>query len=612
MDGIDAHTEEKFYSRSPGGILETVAITSTEPLSDSEAVCVVDATTLRIRDANKRFLSLMGISLDNETTLLDHVLDAGALLGATRAALESRNRSVVVKTHLSSRVGISFTADVMLQSETPRSGDRVVLTLKNIGSSDQTEDTLRERIASAVAHQRVIAELAKQDAPFETRVQSICRATAQTLHIDRVSFWRLHASPERLVCEQAYADGLWSSGEILVAGTHPHFFDALRSGRLISASNALTDHRTTDLTESYLLPASIGALMGVPVYSGGRLAGLVSHEHTRGTRDWTLEDQYFGLFAAQMLSLAMESREREALEVQIRDTEQRFRHIVDATPIPMWVVSFPDSLCLYANHAAGVLAGAPVEQLMNTRGFDLYERQEDRREVMRILSEKGAVRGHEVRFRRADSTTFWGLLSLQPVMYGSRSALIAGVVDVTTRKAMEESLRHIALHDSLTGLANRVMFLDALRREIGRLARNPSRRFSVCFIDLDGFKEVNDNFGHDAGDAVLRRVAEKLTDSVRPQDVASRFGGDEFAVLLTDLETEDDSRLATERLLVALRDLPPIAGVENLCSASIGVAMSSPSCTDAEQYIAVADAAMYKAKRAGKNRAVFERLSGRS
>ena len=172
--------------------------------------------------------------------------------------------------------------------------------------------------------------------------------------------------------------------------------------------------------------------------------------------------------------------------------------------------------------------------------------------------------------------------------------------DVSERKAFEAELAHQAFHDPVTGLANRAMFAEQVRQALAR-ARRDGRTPAVIFLDLDDFKTVNDSLGHAAGDEVLVEFARRLDDSVRGADVAARFGGDEFAILLEDVAESQSAADAAQRILELLA-LPMTAGLRQVTlSGSIGISIFGPGdARDADELIRDADAAMYIAKRDGK------------
>ncbi len=168
-------------------------------------------------------------------------------------------------------------------------------------------------------------------------------------------------------------------------------------------------------------------------------------------------------------------------------------------------------------------------------------------------------------------------------------------------------LRHRALHDSLTGLANRSLFYDRVEHALARLARREGAIVAVLFIDLDDFKAVNDTLGHARGDRLLALVAERLRTVVRPADTVARLGGDEFALLLEELASGDEALAVAERAIEAVAAPFELAGQPVSASVSIGVALRSADGATVEELVQEADAAMYEAKRAGKGRAVLFR-----
>ena len=186
--------------------------------------------------------------------------------------------------------------------------------------------------------------------------------------------------------------------------------------------------------------------------------------------------------------------------------------------------------------------------------------------------------------------------------------------EISQRQRTEDALRqsqeqvsHDAVHDTVTGLPNRILFMDRLGRAIERTQQDPMFQFAVLFLDLDGFKVVNDSLGHSIGDQVLKNIAARLTGCLRAQDTVARVGGDEFAVLLNSIQ---DPRAATEvvdRIQSALASGIEVEGNVAFCSASVGIFYSGAGTQDAEAIIRDANLAMYQAKAAGKARyAIFD------
>jgi diguanylate cyclase (GGDEF)-like protein len=203
------------------------------------------------------------------------------------------------------------------------------------------------------------------------------------------------------------------------------------------------------------------------------------------------------------------------------------------------------------------------------------------------------------------------VLAVEALQKGAQDYLIKGRVDgqlltralryAIERKHAEIALAHQALHDPLTGLPNRALFVDRLEQALARNARLPAL-VAVLFVDLDRFKVVNDSLGHAAGDRVLTCLSERLRAVLRPGDTVARFGGDEFTVLCTDLAGEEESFAIAERITEALLAPFDLEGAAMVLTASIGIALTGGEHRDAHTLIRNADAAMYRAKERGTAR----------
>jgi diguanylate cyclase (GGDEF)-like protein len=203
-------------------------------------------------------------------------------------------------------------------------------------------------------------------------------------------------------------------------------------------------------------------------------------------------------------------------------------------------------------------------------------------------------------------------LALEAVLRGAQDCLIKGqggrgavkraVRYAIERKRAERRLHLLARSDPLTGLANRALFQDRLIQALHRLAGRDDRLVGLIFIDLDGFKPVNDRYGHDAGDRLLRMAAERLLGAVRRTDTVARMGGDEFTVVLEGLRYRDDALRVAEKILAGLFEPFHLDGVEVTVGASLGVALADRADQDADILVRQADVAMYRAKAGGGRR----------
>ncbi len=167
-------------------------------------------------------------------------------------------------------------------------------------------------------------------------------------------------------------------------------------------------------------------------------------------------------------------------------------------------------------------------------------------------------------------------------------------------KKTNEQITHLAYHDFLTSLPNRTLFYDRLKQAITK-ARRDKESIAVLFLDLDGFKAINDTFGHDVGDALLREVSERIVACVRDSDTVARMGGDEFTVILSNVQTSNASDRVAKKIVEAIASPFVLNGKNCSISVSIGIALYPDNGDTAEQLIKISDAAMYLAKHGGKN-----------
>ncbi len=274
------------------------------------------------------------------------------------------------------------------------------------------------------------------------------------------------------------------------------------------------------------------------------------------------------------------------------------------------VILEPDGLIRHASPAANTMLGRP-SQWLTGQSFAGLAHPEDRGHLLDHGSLPEApealqlacadVRLSHLQGHWVDTEVSTTDLRGDPDVGG----IVLNIRDVSARKAHEEDLLRRALYDPLTGLANRALFREHVEKALARLRRSPARPHAVLFVDLDGFKTVNDSLGHAAGDEVLVEVGNRLRRWVRPGDTAARLGGDEFAVLLENT-SEVDAGLLAGRILKVLLSPIVVQGKEVVLTGSIGIALSETG-EDADELLRNADVAMYTAKAAGKSQfRVFE------
>jgi diguanylate cyclase (GGDEF)-like protein/PAS domain S-box-containing protein len=295
--------------------------------------------------------------------------------------------------------------------------------------------------------------------------------------------------------------------------------------------------------------------------------------------------------------------DRKATEVALREAEERFRTSFDEAPIGMILVSREGDV-LQANRAFCEIVGRDTGQLTGMSVQTLTD-PEDREVSLgwmtRLLNDEVSEYQIEKRYLHADGHPVWTSLHASFVRdpEGNTLYAICQIEDITERRAMSALMAHAAIHDPLTDLPNRVLFADRLELALARSLRG-SRHVAVVFLDLDHFKMINDSMGHDGGDQLLRAVAQRIRDSVRPGDTVARFGGDEFTILFEDVTDANHARDAAERTLSALAEPFDLDDGEVFVSASAGIALSASGHDTPALLLRNADAAMYKAKERGR------------
>nr|WP_269329064.1 sensor domain-containing diguanylate cyclase [Kineosporia babensis] len=291
---------------------------------------------------------------------------------------------------------------------------------------------------------------------------------------------------------------------------------------------------------------------------------------------------------------------------ELAESEKRFRLAFDTSPMGMAVVSLApaepgrflrvnDALCEFAGVGEAVLLGSTVGDFLGD-GEHLQEAMANLVAMMNGSRDSVTVDRH---LYRPDGGERWGKVSASAVRpgRGRDPYLILLVEDITARKALTERLQHEAAHDSLTGLPNRLHLHRQLERELQE--RDSGGSVAVLYLDLDGFKAVNDSQGHGAGDELLVQVADRIAASVRSGDVVARLGGDEFAVLCPGIPDVETAMRTGRRILAALSLEFDLSQTRARVGASIGVAVAVEGDTGPE-LLHAADQAMYAAKREGK------------
>ncbi len=311
------------------------------------------------------------------------------------------------------------------------------------------------------------------------------------------------------------------------------------------------------------------------------------------------EDGYLTNFVGIQTDITERKQREELIQQQKELLQTIFDHI------PMMIILFDaDGTIQIMNQAAETLLGWSIDDLQHIDLLtECYPDPLERTKVQHWMQHpQPGWRDFSTRVRDGSTIiTTWSNIQL------SNGVRIGIGQDITERKRMEEQLRHDALHDALTGLPNRTLFLDRLNQAIARRQRDKERLFAVLFLDLDRFKVINDSLGHSVGDQLLVAIAKRLHNCLRPGDTVARLGGDEFSLLLDNVDSISAVTQVADRIHKILQFPFYLNSYEVFTNASIGIKFSDDPTETPEDLLRDADTAMYRAKEQGNaNHAVFD------
>lgn len=307
---------------------------------------------------------------------------------------------------------------------------------------------------------------------------------------------------------------------------------------------------------------------------------------------------------ARVVVVARDVTERKQVESQLRIAATAFEAdvailVTDAAQVIQRVNRAFSELTGYS--AAEVIGRTPHLLSSGRHDAEFYGAMWER------IHRSGSWQG-EIWNRRKNGEIYLQWLTITAVRSGDQEAptnYVATMGDISERKAAEEAVRHLALYDDLTQLPNRRLLLDRLQRALAASVRS-GHHGALLLIDLDNFKQLNDTHGHDHGDLLLQEVATRLRSCIREADTAARIGGDEFAVMLTDLgedpdEAQRQAAAVGEKVLVALNRLYILLGKKHHSTASVGITLFADQRRSVDDLLKQADIAMYQSKSAGRN-----------
>lgn len=333
-----------------------------------------------------------------------------------------------------------------------------------------------------------------------------------------------------------------------------------------------------------------------------------------GAADYIVKDVDLGylellpLIIEQLINKQELMKERQQVIEALHESEDRYRRLVELSLDGIAILikrSFtfinPAGAKLLGASSPEELLGKPIHSFIHSDGQDSFldrlKQIEDKNQLFSWVEEK---------FIRPDDRKIEVEVAGIPFIYQGQQAVQIIFRDITDHKLAKQKLEYLALYDSLTGLPNRMMFFDRLKQSAAQ-AKRYNHSLALLFLDLDHFKSINDNLGHHIGDLLLKETAQRLISSARDSDTIARMGGDEFTIILTKIEGEQDAALVGERILKALSCPFILEGHECQIGVSIGICLYPGHVDDIDTLLKKADNAMYKAKKKGKNTLQFYR-----
>ncbi|HEX7029103.1 MAG TPA: diguanylate cyclase [Gammaproteobacteria bacterium] len=297
-----------------------------------------------------------------------------------------------------------------------------------------------------------------------------------------------------------------------------------------------------------------------------------------------------------------------AAEEVLNRTQKTLMTLLEAAPFPLIVTRLDNGMIRYCNQKAADMFETPLGGLLGHAAPEFYVNPADRTSFVEKLRSVGKVEGFIAQLKTPSGEPFWAMLSAKTLELNGEPVFLVAFADVTRQKHKEEELENLAFKDGLTNAYNRRYFVEAARIELGRAERNRQPP-AVALIDLDHFKQVNDNFGHEVGDNVLQKFVALVRGMLRKTDILARYGGEEFVVLFpeTDLETACD---IADRIRATVGEHRfPTGTTASTITFSAGVAVAEPG-EECSALVARADELLYDAKRAGRNRIEWKRQRG--
>ena len=296
-------------------------------------------------------------------------------------------------------------------------------------------------------------------------------------------------------------------------------------------------------------------------------------------------------------------KERSKMELDLRDSEKKLAKVFRASPDWITITTLEEGRYIDVNDAFMLMTGYTRDEAIGKNAMDLglWVNPEIGSAVLEMLREKESLHTFEIELRMKSGRIQTMVWSAEKIELKGQHYLINAIKDVTVRKEMEQEIKRIAYHDTLTGLPNRMLLMDRLTVAISQADRD-RKKVALMMLDLDKFKEVNDALGHHIGDLLLKAIAEKLKSLLRKGDTVARFGGDEFVLVFPGQEDAKAALQVAGKIIDAFQEAITLDGHSLTITTSIGISLYPDHGADIDTILQNADNVMYQAKQSGRNR----------
>jgi diguanylate cyclase (GGDEF)-like protein/PAS domain S-box-containing protein len=474
-----------------------------------------------------------------------------------------------------------------------------VVTVMDITDRVKAEHALRDasdRQTFQLALSDRIRPLADPDAIIEISSEML----AKYLNVSRVAYGEVSGPGESVLLKRGWACDqveLLDGAVLRLDDFGPLMAAVLRAGKVLAVSDILSDERSARYADAYAANG-VRSVLAIPLMKAGQLRALLNIHHS-SIRNWTEAEI---ALSQDMMDRAWSAVERARAEANLRLEHAQTRYIFDSMTEGFALLDH-DWTVLQMN-AAGLRISQRTES--NVIGCTCWEvwpelKGTDTERLYHLVKQKNIAGTVELHHALPDGKKMWVEIRAYPALGGGLAFFFR---DITKRKDAEEKIRHASLHDSLTGLPNRSMLFEYAGHLLPHNKRT-SRRAALLFLDLDRFKSVNDTHGHETGDKMLKEVASRLSHALRTEDIVVRLGGDEFLILLQDINHVYDAAEVAKHIIGKINEPYRTGELTLSLSTSVGISIFPGDGQDIDTLISHADAAMYQAKQAGRNNFQF-------